>query len=86
MTAGGTDRWRRMGRSAPCGAVSNALRAPKEKTYLGLPRWSCRCAMNREGPLLPLADHTVSREPLRDPLGEGPVSSFMSNWPRAMGR
>ena len=24
-----------------------------------------------EGPLLPIADHTVSREHLRDPLGEG---------------
>ena len=39
-----------------------------------------------EGLLLPIADHAVSREHLRDVLGEGAVSSFMSSWPRAMGR
>ena len=31
MTAGGTERWRRMIWSAPCRAVLKALRAPKEK-------------------------------------------------------
>ena len=39
----------------------------------------------REGPLMPVTDHSVSCEHLRDVLGEGPVSSFMSSWPRAMG-
>ena len=38
-----------------------------------------------EGPLLPAADHAVALEHLRDRLMWGPVSSFMSNWPRAMG-
>ena len=38
-----------------------------------------------EGPLLPMADHSVPSEHLRDPLAEGPVSGFMSSWPRAMG-
>ena len=39
-----------------------------------------------EGLLLPVADHAVPCEHLRDALGEGSVSSFMSSWPRAMGR
>ena len=52
MTSGGTERWRRMRWRAPCGAVSKDLLASKEKTELGLPRWSCRLAMNREGPVL----------------------------------
>ena len=32
MTSGGTESWRRMSWRAPCGAVSKALRASKEKT------------------------------------------------------
>ena len=32
MTSGSTERWRRMRCSAPCGALSNSLRASKEKT------------------------------------------------------
>ena len=32
MTSGGTEGWRRMRWSAPCGAVSKALRASMEKT------------------------------------------------------
>ena len=32
MTSGGAKRWRRMRWSAPCVAVSKALRASKEKT------------------------------------------------------
>ena len=65
--------------STPCGAVSKALQASKEKMWMGYPRWSCRCAMNRggpgvgggEGPLLPVTDHPLSCEHLRDPLREG---------------
>ena len=37
-----------------------------------------------EGPLLPMANHAVSRELLRDALGEGVMSSFMSRGPGAL--
>ena len=43
------------------------------------------CVGAREGPLLPVADHSVPCEHFCDALGEGAVSSFMSSWPRAMG-
>ena len=66
-------RWR-----APCGAVSKALRASKEKTSLGLPRWSCRCAMNSGGPVL---------EPGRAPCCQSlttpcRVSTYVMRWVR----
>ena len=62
-----------------CGAVSKALRASKGEDVVGpspleLPlRHEQRgaCVGAREGPLLPVADHPVPCEHLRDALGEG---------------
>ena len=79
MTSGGTERWRRMRWRAPCGAVSKALRASKEKNVvepspLELPlrheQWGS-CVGAREGPLLPVADHSVPCEHFRDALADG---------------
>ena len=79
MTAGGTERWCRMRWSAPCGAVSKGLAGVQGEEVVGPPLLELPLGHEhggagvgaQEGPLQPVADHTVSREYLRDPLGEG---------------
>ena len=83
MTAGGTERWRRMRWSAPCGAVSKAFQASKEKMYVGFPCRICRCTMNVAGQFMApccqslTTPYLVSTSAIHSVRGS--VSSFMSS-------